>query len=80
MFNRERSRKFDAVARVALRKLLMLDAAERLDDLRCPPGNLLKALASSRRGQQSIRVNAQWRVVFVWRADGPHDVAIVDYH
>lgn len=80
VFNRERSRKFDAVARVALRKLLMLDAAEQLDDLRSPPGNRLEALAGNRRGQHSIRLNDQWRVVFVWRADGPHDVAIVDYH
>jgi proteic killer suppression protein len=80
VFGGERSRKFDAIARVALRKLLMLNAVELLDDLRSPPGNRLDALAESRRGEHSIRVNDQWRIVFVWRGDGPHDVAIVDYH
>lgn len=58
----------------------MLHAAVHLDDLRSPPGNRLEALRGDRRGQHSIRINDQWRVVFVWRDDGPHDVAIVDYH
>ncbi len=58
----------------------MLHAAVHLDDLRSPPGNRLEALRGDRRGQHSIRINDQWRIVFVWREDGPHDVAIVDYH
>lgn len=68
------------LAQAARRKLAMLDAAERLDDLRVPPGNRLEALRGDRAGQHSIRINGQWRLVFVWRDDGPHEVEIVDYH
>jgi len=64
----------------ARRKLAILDAAETLNDLRSPPGNRLEALQGNRAGQHSIRVNNQWRVCFVWRDDGPHEVEIVDYH
>jgi len=63
-----------------LRKLVMLDAAESLDDLRVPPGNRLEALKGGRAGQHSIRMNQQWRVCFVWTAAGPEGVEIVDYH
>lgn len=80
VFNGEFSRKFNAIARVAYRKLLILNAAEVLDNLRNPPGNRLEALAGDRRGQHAIRVNDQWRLVFVWRGDGAHQVEIVDYH
>ena len=62
------------------RKLKLLDAVTKLDELRVPPGNRLEALKGSRKGQYSIRVNDQWRVCFRWRPDGPHDVEIVDYH
>jgi toxin HigB-1 len=65
---------------MALRKLDMLDAAVRLDDLRSPPGNRLEALKGDRRGQFSIRINRQWRICFGWTAEGPADVEIVDYH
>ena len=65
---------------VALRKLDMVDAATRLDDLRSPPGNRLEALKGDRRGQHSIRINRQWRVCFRWTPDGPEAVEIVDYH
>lgn len=67
---------------VALRKLDMLDAATRLEDLRSPPGNRLEALKGDRAGQYSIRINQQWRICFRWprEADGPEDVEIVDYH
>jgi len=68
------------IATVARRKLRMLDAATRLDDLRAPQANRLEALKDDRAGQHSIRVNDQWRVCFVWRAGGAHDVEIVDYH
>ncbi|MDE0727047.1 MAG: type II toxin-antitoxin system RelE/ParE family toxin [Alphaproteobacteria bacterium] len=61
-------------------KLPMLDAAVQLDDLRIPPGNRLEALRGSRRGQQSIRINDQWRVCFVWFDGDVRDVEIVDYH
>ena len=68
------------LAVAARRKLAMLDAAERLEDLRIPPGNRLEALRGDRAGQHSIRINGQWRLVFAWRDDGPHEVEIVDYH
>ncbi len=58
----------------------MIDYAEELSDLRVPPGNRLEALRGDRRGQHSIRINDQWRICFVWRADGAYDVEIVDYH
>jgi toxin HigB-1 len=68
------------LANAARRKLRMLDAAVRLDDLRTPPANRLERLAGDRAGQHSIRVNDQWRVCFVWRDGGAHAVEIVDYH
>lgn len=64
----------------ALDKLRMLDAAERLDDLRAPPANRLEALKGRRTGQWSIRINDQWRVCFRWTNGHAHDVEIVDYH
>ena len=63
-------------------KLLAVDAAKELDDLRVPPGNRLEALHGERRGQHSIRINDQWRICFEWRRGerGPANVEIVDYH
>ncbi len=58
----------------------MLDAAQRLDDLRVPPGNRLEALSRDRKGQHSIRINDQWRVCFTWSEGGADGVEIVDYH
>lgn len=81
IWRRERSRRFDAsTQRAALRKLLILDAAERLGDLRIPPGNHLEKLVRDRSGQHSIRVNQQWRICFTWTSAGPEQVEIVDYH
>jgi proteic killer suppression protein len=65
---------------VALRKLDMVDAATRLEDLKSPPGNRLEALKGDRKGQHSIRINQQWRICFRWSAEGPEAVEIVDYH
>ena len=65
---------------MALRKLRMLDAATRLDELRVPPGNRLEALKGDRAGQFSIRINDQWRVCFRWQDGHAYDVEIVDYH
>ena len=65
---------------MALRKLRMLDAATRLDDLRVPPGNRLEALKGARAGQFSIRINDQWRVCFRWQNGHAYDVEIADYH
>ena len=68
------------IQRVAQRKLVMLDAAESLMDLRIPPGNHLERLIGSRQGQHSIRVNDQWRVCFRWENGDAHQVEITDYH
>jgi proteic killer suppression protein len=72
--------RFRAIERAARRKLLQLHAAPTLESLKVPPGNRLEPLRADRNGQHSIRVNDQWRVCFVWREDGAHDVQIVDYH
>ncbi len=80
LFNSQAVPRFRNIERVARRKLLQLHAANELVSLRIPPGNQLEALKSDRKGQHSIRVNAQWRVCFVWREDGAHQVEIVDYH
>ena len=72
--------RFKNVERVARRKLLQLHAASELATLRIPPGNQLELLRGDRRGQLSIRINAQWRICFVWREDGAHQVEIVNYH
>lgn len=66
--------------RAALRKLELIHAAQDVEDLRIPPGNRLERLAGDRSGQHSIRVNAQWRICFVWTDGGAEDVELVDYH
>lgn len=58
----------------------MLNAAGKLADLACPPGNRLEPLTGNRLGQHSIRVNDQFRVCFTWTDAGPTNVEIVDYH
>ncbi|MCD2263529.1 type II toxin-antitoxin system RelE/ParE family toxin [Dietzia aurantiaca] len=69
-----------AVQRATLRKLELIHAAKDVEDLRIPPGNRLERLVGDRRGQHSIRVNAQWRLCFVWRDGGADNVELVDYH
>ncbi len=69
-----------AVQRAAQRKLDMIDAAERIDDLRIPRGNRLEKLTGDRKGQYSIRVNDQWRICFVWSAGDALRVELADYH
>ncbi len=71
---------FVNIAKVARRKLRQLEIANRLDDLRVPPGNHLEALKGDRSGQYSIRINDQWRVCFRWTDAGAENVEIVDYH
>lgn len=63
-----------------LRRLVAVDAAEALGDLRIPPGNRLEKLKGDRAGQYSVRVNEQWRVCFRWKDADAYDVEIVDYH
>ncbi len=73
-------RRFQGIERAARRKLEILEAVERLEDLRVPPGNRLEALRGERKGQHSIRINDQYRICFVWSEGGAEDVEIVDYH
>lgn len=81
LFDREPVRRFPAeLLRTMLRKLVALDAADALEDLRVPPGNRLEKLKGRRSGQHSIRVNDQWRVCFTWKDGDAYDVEIVDYH
>jgi proteic killer suppression protein len=69
-----------AVYPAARRKLLYLQEAEELRDLRVPPGNRLEALKGDRRGCFSIRINDQWRLVFRWEGGHATDVSVEDYH
>ncbi len=80
LFNDNHVAGYESIQRVARRKLYMLDAASNLSDLRIPPGNHLEALRGDRKGQHSIRINAQYRLCFVWRNGGAEKVEIVDYH
>lgn len=80
LYDGKRARRFANIEIVASRKLQMLDDEAELRDLLAPPANRLEALKGNRKGQHSIRVNDQWRVCFVWTANGPANVEIVDYH
>ena len=80
LFHSEAVPRFRNIERVARRKLLQLHAATELATMKVPPGNQLEALKGDRKGQHSVRINDQWRVCFVWRDDGAHNVEIVDYH
>ena len=80
VFNGETPKGFPAPVKVARRKLEMLNAATRLEDLRLPPNNRLEALGRDRKGQHSIRINDRYRVCFVWTEAGPTHVEVTDYH
>jgi len=77
---RTRVRRFVNFERIALRKIRQLQAANNLNDLKVPPGNMLEALSHDRKGQHSIRINKQFRICFRWTKAGAADVEIVDYH
>jgi proteic killer suppression protein len=81
IFSRQFSRRFPSnLHRIAWRKLAILDAAERLEDLKIPPGNRLEKLMGDREGEHSIRINDRWRICFRWSEGDAYDVEIVDYH
>jgi len=80
LFEGKVSSEFRAFAKVALRKLDMLNSAISLQDLKSPPNNRLEALKGNRKGQYSIRINQQWRICFEWNKRGVCNVEIVDYH
>lgn len=72
--------KFKNIERVARRKLLFLNQARTLEDLKSPPHNHLETLKGDRKGQYSIRINKQWRLCFIWKDNESYNVEIVDYH
>ena len=80
LFHLRRVPRFVQFERIALRQLIQLDIAERLEDLREPPGNRLEWLGADRAGQWSIRINDRYRVCFVWRNGNAEEVEICDYH
>jgi len=80
LFLDKRVPRFNEIENQARRKLLYLNQARRLQDLRVPPGNRLEALSGRREGQFSIRINDQWRICFKWNDGEVIDVEIVDYH
>ena len=81
IYNQEYSKALPAnMQRLALRKLIMLNNAKDLNDLRIPPGNHLEALHGDREGQHSIRINDKYRICFTFDAGNVYDVEIVDYH
>jgi proteic killer suppression protein len=80
LFNDQDTPRFRTIERIARRKLLYLHQAQRLDELKVPPGNRLEALKGVRKGQHSIRINDQWRICFRWKDGDAFDVQIVDYH
>lgn len=81
IFNRQFSKKLPQnIQRAALKKLNMLDCSNTLEHLRIPPSNYLEKLAGDRMDQYSIRINNQWRICFVWDAQGVTNVEIIDYH
>lgn len=79
LFNQQSVRRWQKIEKVALRKLMMIAAAERPEILREPPGNRFEALHGDREGQYSIRINDRYRICFSW-SDGAENVEIVDYH
>ena len=80
IFEGRASKRFSAIARVAERKLQMLDNACSIEDLKAPPGNRLESLFGDRKGEWSIRINDQWRVCFRFAEGGAFNVAIIDYN
>lgn len=79
-FAGEAVREFSSFRKIAERKLTMLDSVADLKDLPASAGNRLEKLKGDRAGQHSIRINDQWRICFLWKADGPYEVEITDYH
>ena len=81
LFLRESARRLAPdIVKSALRKLLLLNAAKTVEELRLPPGNRLERLCGDRDGAWSIRINDQWRICFLWDGSDAFDVEIVDYH
>jgi proteic killer suppression protein len=68
------------LSKLAYKMLVLINAAESINDLRVPPGNRLEKLAGDRAGQYSVLVNGQWRICFTWSASGAGTAELADYH
>lgn len=80
LFQLGRVKRWAQIERIALRKLVQLDLAVRIEDMSAPPGNRLERLRGNRKGQWSVRINDQFRLCFVWSGGGADSVEITDYH
>ncbi len=80
LFGQRRVARFVSIERPALRKLVQLDLAERIEDMRTPPGNRVESMAGDRSGQWSVRINDRFRICFRWVNKNAEEVEIVDYH
>lgn len=81
IFDRQRVKRYSMqIQKLAQRKLNLIDGADRIEDLRIPPGNRLEKLSGNRKEQYSIRINNQWRICFSWQTGQATDVEMVDYH
>lgn len=81
LFSRQKVKKLPStIVKPAYRKLLLIDAAERITDLKIPPGNRLEKLSGDLSGKFSIRINEQWRIIFRWKDNNAYEVEIIDYH
>jgi len=80
LYNGRRVPRFQSIMQQAERRLQILDSATCIEDLMNLPSNRFESLGGDRTGQQSIRINQQWRICFEWREDGPYNVKILDYH
>ena len=81
IFLRQFTPRFPAnLTRSAQRKLALLEAAEKLNDLRVPPGNHLEKLSGDSKGQHSIRISDRWRICFRWKDGAAFEVELTDYH
>ena len=80
LFNRQKVKKLPStILKAAYRKLLLIDAVERIDDLKVPPGNRLEKLSGDLSGKYSIRINNQWRIIFRWADNNAYELKIIDY-
>ncbi len=81
LFNRQIVRKYPSkIYKIAYRKILLIDAAELIGDLKIPPGNKLEKLSGNLMGKYSIRINDQWRIIFSWKDNNAYEVEIIYYH
>ena len=81
VWNGKRSKKLpNDIQDVARRKLRMLNNSQDIQDLKIPPSNRLEKLGGKFKEFHSIRINKQWRIIFIWDNGNAFDTEIIDYH